>query len=90
MPWDASECWLAEMDDNGAIGKPLKIAGDSNESIFQPQWSPDNQLFFVSDKTDWWNIYRYHPHSQKITAITALEAEFATPYMQKLSTFLLA
>ena len=82
MPWDASECWLARVDADGSIGKPIKVAGDGNESVFQPQWSPDNQLFFVSDNTDWWNIYRYDINAQQTTAITTLEAEFATPQWQ--------
>lgn len=82
MPWDASECWLAEVNAEGIIRNPLKMAGDGDESIFQPQWSLDNQLFFISDKTNWWNIYSYNISSQKITAITALDAEFATPQWQ--------
>ena len=22
-----------------------------------PTWGPDNELFFISDKTNWWNLY---------------------------------
>jgi dipeptidyl aminopeptidase/acylaminoacyl peptidase len=28
------------------------------ESIFQPEWSPDGALYFVSDRTGWWNLWR--------------------------------
>ena len=31
-----------------------------DESIFQPEWSPDGaRLVFVSDRTGWWNLYRF-------------------------------
>ena len=33
------------------------MAGGSGESIFQPEWSPDGKLHFVSDRTGWWNLY---------------------------------
>src|SRR5439155_9333095 len=32
-----------------------------SESIFQPQWSPDGMLYFVSDRSGWWNLYRCDP-----------------------------
>ena len=34
------------------------VAGGDDESIFQPEWSPDGALYFVSDRTGWWNLYR--------------------------------
>ena len=58
MPWDGTELWVAEMDANGAIGPAQRMAGGPRESIFQPVWSPDGALFFVSDRTGWWNLYR--------------------------------
>jgi dipeptidyl aminopeptidase/acylaminoacyl peptidase len=27
--------------------------------VFQPRWAPDGSLWFVSDRTDWWNLYRW-------------------------------
>ena len=29
-----------------------------SRSIAQPEWSPDGGLYFVSDRTEWWSIYR--------------------------------
>lgn len=34
----------------------LQVAGGPGESVSQPLWS-DGELSFVSDRTDWWNIY---------------------------------
>lgn len=75
MPWDATELILAELDETGAITKARHIAGGKRESIFQPQWSPSGQLYYVSDKSNWWNIYL--AGSDK--PLWDLNAEFATP-----------
>ncbi|GAB3095792.1 S9 family peptidase [Aestuariicella hydrocarbonica] len=77
MPWDSSECWLSPLDSDGLPDNPMLIAGGNGESVFQPQWSPAGQLFLVSDRSNWWNLYRLD--EEGLTAITQLEAEFATP-----------
>ncbi|MBO2440262.1 S9 family peptidase [Actinomadura nitritigenes] len=60
MPWDGTTLYLAEvLDDSGAIGMPHLIAGGPDESVFQPEWSPDNFLHFISDRTGWWSLYRW-------------------------------
>lgn len=58
MPWDGTELWAAEIDKKGSLGNSQKISGGLAESVFQPQWSPDGILYFVSDKSGWWNLYR--------------------------------
>src|SRR5207237_8510948 len=58
MPWDGCELWVGEFADDGSISNQKLIAGDSGESIFQPEWSPNGVLYFVSDRSGWWNIYR--------------------------------
>ena len=80
MPWDSSELCLANLSQTG-ISKPRVIAGSQgNEAIFQPHWSPDNYLYFVSDKTNWWNIYRFD--GSKYMPVLALDGEFAAPLWQ--------
>jgi len=56
MPWDGTEVWVGEIAADGSIINHQKVAGGLDESIFQPEWSPDNVLFFVSDRTGWWNL----------------------------------
>lgn len=58
MPWDGTELWLAGVAADGSIGQARLVAGGPTESIFQPEWSPDGVLYFVSDRTGWWNLYR--------------------------------
>ncbi len=86
MPWYGTELWLGNLDKSGAVSEQKHIAGSDNEAIFQPQWSPSGQLYFVSDRSQWWNLYRYETkqgdtleNGGKITPICPMEAEFATP-----------
>ena len=75
MPWDNTELWMGEFDTNGLLTDIKKVAGDKNESIIQPLWSPDNKLYYVSDRNNWWSIYR---HGEK-EPLTKKEAEFGRP-----------
>ena len=59
MPWDGCELWLAELGPDGILHEPRSIAGGTQESIFQPRWSPEGMLYFISDRTGYWNLYRY-------------------------------
>jgi dipeptidyl aminopeptidase/acylaminoacyl peptidase len=76
MPWVDSELWLAEIGADGALAAPRRVAGSPAESIFQPQWSPDGVLYFVSDRTGWWNLYRCDPESAAVRPLCPREAEF--------------
>lgn len=58
MPWDGTELYVTELDARGVPQAPVKVAGGVDESVFQPQWSPDGVLYFVSDRSGWWNLYR--------------------------------
>lgn len=77
MPWDMNQLWCAELSGSGNIGEPRLVAGSNNESVFQPQWSPNDELFFVSDKSGWWNIYS--EFNNKIDCVLSLAAEFGLP-----------
>jgi len=71
MPWD--ETLLQVKDIDGSSGSI--VAGGAGESIFQPQWSPDGALHFVSDRTGWWNLYREGSDEPVI----AVDGEIGTP-----------
>ena len=59
MPWDGTDLWVAHIQSDGSLGEPQHIAGGRQESIFQPEWSPEGVLYFVSDRTGWWNFDRW-------------------------------
>jgi dipeptidyl aminopeptidase/acylaminoacyl peptidase len=77
MPWNGTELWVGEVASDGSIASRTLVAGSTEESIFQPQWSPDGTLHFVSDRTNWWNLYRLRGGS--VEPLTELEAEFGQP-----------
>ncbi len=77
MPWDDSSLSMAAVRDDGTLGEVRHIAGGKDESVCLPAWSPDNTLYFVSDRTDWWNLYRFA--DGKVEQVTNLQAEFGLP-----------
>ena len=78
MPWDATRLRVAPIGDDGSLGPSDLAAGGIDESIAQPEWSPDGVLHFVSDRTGWWNLYRLSD-GPRLEALAPLEAEFADP-----------
>ncbi len=70
MPWDGTELWVANADGS----QRRKVAGGPTESVFQPEWSSGGELYFVSDREGWWNLY-----SEKGLAAWLAEAEFGRP-----------
>jgi dipeptidyl aminopeptidase/acylaminoacyl peptidase len=78
MPWDGTELWVGHLGTDGLLSDCTRIAGGNEESIFQPEWSPDGVLHFVSDRTGWWNLYRA-PREGLTEPVTRLEAEFGRP-----------
>ncbi len=77
MPWVSTELWVAELDDECRVRSSRRIAGGSAESICQPEWGPGGELYFISDRTDWWNLYRARGESDE--AICPQESEFGGP-----------
>jgi len=77
MPWDGTELWVGELQSDGSLGRAERVAGSVNESIFQPEWSPDGVLYFVSDRTGWWNLYRWR--RERVEPVCQMEAEFGKP-----------
>ncbi|WGG50626.1 alpha/beta hydrolase family protein [Rugamonas sp. DEMB1] len=86
MPWQGSELWLAAVNDDGSLDAPTLVAGGAEEAICQPEWSPDNRLHFVSDRSGWWNLYRLDQAGgqadggRRVEALCPMQAEFATPH----------
>jgi dipeptidyl aminopeptidase/acylaminoacyl peptidase len=80
MPWNGTTLYLAQIDQSGALGEPHVIAGAKEESIFQPEWSPDGgAIVFVSDRSGWWNLYRFDLGTRITQPLAPMEAEFGLP-----------
>lgn len=80
MPWDGTELWIGDVAGDGAIRRPRPVAGGESESIFQPGWSPAGTLYFASDRTGWWNLYRLR--DGRVEPVHSLDVEFGRPQWQ--------
>src|SRR5437660_2464732 len=74
MPWDGTDLWMADLRPDGRMGVHRHVAGGPEESIFQPEWSPEGELYFVSDRSGWWNLYR--ERGREVEPVLLTEAEF--------------
>jgi dipeptidyl aminopeptidase/acylaminoacyl peptidase len=87
LPWDGCELWAGDISVDGAIANQQLVAGGLGESIFQPEWSPDGNLYFVSDRSGWWNLYRTATDGAS-ECVGEMEAEFGAPqWIFGLSTY---
>ena len=77
MPWDGTTLHLASLDAEGRLGEIRAVAGGADESVLQPVWSPDGELHFVSDRSGWWNLYRWR--NGEVQPVLEMQAEFARP-----------
>eukprot|EP00808_Paulinella_micropora_P004214 g19574.t1 len=75
MPWDDTELWVADLKD-GKLTHQQKLSGPG-ESLTQPKWTMNNELFYISDRTNFWNIYSWDGKTHK--ALFPKEADFADP-----------
>jgi dipeptidyl aminopeptidase/acylaminoacyl peptidase len=64
MPWDGTFLYV-----DGTV-----VAGGPDESVIDPQWSPDGILHYSSDRTGWWNLYR---DEEQLTSLA--DAEIGGP-----------
>jgi dipeptidyl aminopeptidase/acylaminoacyl peptidase len=78
MPWDGTELSVLDVTSDGTAGADRRVAGGASESVFQPSWSPDGRVHFVSDRTGWWNLYR-EDAAGEVVNLTPAEAEFGVP-----------
>jgi dipeptidyl aminopeptidase/acylaminoacyl peptidase len=79
MPWDGTELRVAEMTPQG-LKAPVVVAGGAAESVLEPQWDSDGMLYFISDRSGFWNLYAERAAGAQ--AIWPRAAEFAAPLWQ--------
>jgi dipeptidyl aminopeptidase/acylaminoacyl peptidase len=77
MPWDHTELWVATRSSNQFVDCQ-KVETGQDASILQPEWDSNDLLYFVSDQSDWWNIYRLE--EGVIHALAPTNIEFGFPH----------
>jgi dipeptidyl aminopeptidase/acylaminoacyl peptidase len=89
MPWVGTELWVADLAPDGTPATARMVVGGANESVLQPEWSPDDVLYFISDRSGWWNLYRLE--GDGVRALCPREADFAqAPWMFAMSSYAFA
>ena len=80
MPWDETIIWLTTLNEAGMPTELCQVAGgkDGEQKISaqQPLFSPTGELFFISDVSGWWNLYR----QSSAQSICPMNAEFGGPH----------
>ncbi len=68
---------LADLAPDGSLSNTERVAGSSTEAVFQPDWSPEGALHFVSDRSGWWNPYELRDGEAR--QLREEDAEFGYP-----------
>lgn len=79
MPWSGTSLYVAQWED-GKLQKHTLVSGKAGiESICQPRWGLGSTLFFISDKTGYWKLYRFDGKTPELIDIKGLDsAEFGS------------
>jgi len=83
-PWDTTSLFVAELNEDGTglvPGSKRLVAGGDKESVVYPTWSMDNRLTFISDRSNWWNLYQLDA-AGNVIPLCPKEAEFCGPHWE--------
>ncbi|KAJ5836543.1 hypothetical protein N7447_002569 [Penicillium robsamsonii] len=82
MPWTGARLYVAKWN-NGKVSDTRLVSGvPKKESVSQPRWGFDNTLYFTSDCSGYWQLYRSHfdtSECQRMTLHGLEEVEFSQP-----------
>ena len=81
MPWDGTELRVGELDESGRVSKWQRLLGSSTESVLQPEWLDNDNLYAISDRTGWWNLYRLSLAGE-LSPLCPREQDFGAPMWQ--------
>jgi hypothetical protein len=83
MPWTGTKLFIASWKGDGTLGDVKEIDGEArNVSISQPKWGPDGTLFYISDRSGYWQLQALRQGSegpQRIALDGLDKGEFAAP-----------
>ena len=77
MPWDTTTLYVANLTAGSELSDITAVAGGKDESVMEPRWDADGSLYFISDRSNWWNLYRYK--DGHVSPVFSFEAEIASP-----------
>lgn len=78
LPWDGTECVVADVDAAGVPGPGRVVAGDATTWTALPRWAPDGSLVVATEPGEWIGLHRWD--GKRLWPLTAgVDAEFASP-----------
>jgi dipeptidyl aminopeptidase/acylaminoacyl peptidase len=77
MPFEGTDLCVGDLAPDGSCTNARRVAGSESESIFQPEWSADGDLYFASDRTGWSNLY--FERGGEVHALTHEQADLGYP-----------
>jgi dienelactone hydrolase len=90
MPWDSTTLHVGTLGADGLTEVRI-IAGGADspdESVLEPAWDADGTLYFLSDRSGYWNLYRWR--GEGVEPVLRVEADLGGPlWVLGLSTFAL-
>ncbi|GFO22772.1 prolyl tripeptidyl peptidase-like [Plakobranchus ocellatus] len=86
MPWDSTRVMVAELTSSGdqiVQATKTKVAGGQDSSgqdwsVIQPSWTPQGQLLYIGDQSNWWNLYLVTESGEHVN-LHPVQAEIGGP-----------
>ena len=75
MPWDETRLVVRDL----AGGHDTVVVGEEAEACQDATWQADGSLVFISDRTGWWNLYRWSPVNGTVRPLVEIAAEIGEP-----------
>lgn len=72
MPWDSTRLIVSGLDGSD----PVTVV-DGDESVMHPVWGPAGHLYFVSDRSGFWNLWRWD--GDTIEQVVSLPHDIGSP-----------
>lgn len=89
MPWDSTRLMLADLTPSGdqiAPGTQTQVAGGKDPSgqdwsVILPSWTPQGELLYIGDQSNWWNLYLVNSSGEHVN-LHAVNSEIGGPQWQ--------
>jgi dipeptidyl aminopeptidase/acylaminoacyl peptidase len=82
MPWDGTELRVADLGADGTCGPHRTLLGSTTESVLQPEWIDDEQLWALGDISGYWNVYRIGLDGLNAEVVGPVAADIGGPLWQ--------
>jgi dipeptidyl aminopeptidase/acylaminoacyl peptidase len=57
MPWDGTQLRFANINSAGELEVTKVLGGGTNEAVNSPVWADEQNLYFISDLSGFWNVW---------------------------------